>query len=189
MPGGRVAADRGFPPHISHLRARVSRDRGRCLATPSLGQGETLFCGFLTACPWGLALGRNTAGDRRVHRAGEPSGQSHTAVTTSGDWGFDPLGQHSCRHRADDPVGRYRVLPAPRVVRGSLPSGGILIFPVPASRDGMASSTAPDASAAMAVDREAEGAGALLGPEEDIDNDVLASLLSPSWPTPAVVDD
>jgi len=41
----------------------------------------------------------------------------------------------------------------------------------------------------MAVDREAEGAGALLGPEEDIDNDVLASLLSPSWPTPAVVDD
>jgi len=53
----------------------------------------------------------------------------------------------------------------------------------------MASSTAPDASAAMAVDREAEGAGALLGPEEDIEDDVLASLLSTSWPTPAVVDD
>jgi len=53
----------------------------------------------------------------------------------------------------------------------------------------MASSTAPDASAAMAVDREAESAGALLGPEEDIDDDVLASLLSASWPTPAVVDD
>jgi len=53
----------------------------------------------------------------------------------------------------------------------------------------MASSTAPDASAAMAVDREAEGVGALLGPEEDIDDDVLAGLLSASWPTPAVVDD
>jgi len=53
----------------------------------------------------------------------------------------------------------------------------------------MASSTAPAASAAMAVDREAEGAGALLGPEGDIDDDVLANLLSASWPTPAVVDD
>jgi len=53
----------------------------------------------------------------------------------------------------------------------------------------MASSTAPDASAAMAVDREADGVGALLGPEEDIDDDVLAGLLSASWPTPAVVDD
>ena len=41
----------------------------------------------------------------------------------------------------------------------------------------------------MAVDREAEGAGALYGPEEDIDDDVLAGLLSASWPTPAVVDD
>jgi len=53
----------------------------------------------------------------------------------------------------------------------------------------MASATALDASAAMAVDREAEGAGALLGPEEDIDDDVLANLQSASWPTPAVVDD
>jgi len=53
----------------------------------------------------------------------------------------------------------------------------------------MASSTAPDASAAMAVDRAAEGAGALLGPDEDIDEDVLADLLSASWPTPAVGDD
>jgi len=63
------------------------------------------------------------------------------------------------------------------------------MFPVPASRGRMASSTAPDASAAMAVDREAEVAGALLGPEGDIDDDVLARLLSASWPTPAVVDD
>jgi len=53
----------------------------------------------------------------------------------------------------------------------------------------MASSTAPDALASMAVDRAAEGAGARLGPEEDIDDDVLANLLSASWPTPAVVDD
>jgi len=53
----------------------------------------------------------------------------------------------------------------------------------------MATSAAPDAPAAMAVDREAEGAGALLGPDEDIDDDVLANLLSASWPTPAAVDD
>jgi len=85
--GGRVTRDRGFPPHIPDLRARVSRDRGRCLATPSLGQGETLPCGSLSACPWGLAPRRHTAGDRRVHRAGEPSGQYHKAVTASGDRG------------------------------------------------------------------------------------------------------
>jgi len=53
----------------------------------------------------------------------------------------------------------------------------------------MASFTAPDPSAAMAVDREAEGSGALLGPEEDIDDDVLANLLSASCPTLAVLDD
>ena len=53
----------------------------------------------------------------------------------------------------------------------------------------MAFSLAADAPAAMAVDREAEGVGAFLGPEEDIDDDVLANLLSASWPTPAVVDD
>jgi len=41
----------------------------------------------------------------------------------------------------------------------------------------------------MVVEREAEGAGAFLGPEEDIDDDVLVNLLSASWPTPAVVDD
>jgi len=189
MPGGRVTPDRGFPPLIPHLRARISRDRGRCLATSSLGQGQTLSCGSLTACPWVLALWRHTARDRRVHRAGEPSGQSHMAVTASGDWGLDPLGRYPCCHREDDPVGRYRVLPASRVVRGPHRRGGILIFPVPASRGGMASATAPDASAAMAVDREAEGVGALLGPEEDIEEDVIANLLSASWPTPAVVDD
>jgi len=144
---------------------------------------------FSDSAPLGLALWRHTAGDRLVHRAGEPSGQSHKSVTASRDWGYDPLGRHLCRHRADDPVGRYRVLRASRVVRGPHPRGGILIFPVPASRGGMASFTAPDALAAMAVDREAEGAGALLGPEEDIDDDVLFSLLSASWPTSAVVDD
>jgi len=47
----------------------------------------------------------------------------------------------------------------------------------------------PDAAAAMAVDREAEGAGALMVPEEDIDDDVLSKLLSASWPTPVVVED
>jgi len=53
----------------------------------------------------------------------------------------------------------------------------------------MGSSAALEAAAAMAVNREAEGAGALLGPKDDIDDDVLASLLSAPWPTPKVVDD
>jgi len=53
----------------------------------------------------------------------------------------------------------------------------------------MAPSAAPDAPAAMAVDREAEGACALLSTEDDSDDNVLANLLSASWPTPAVVDD
>jgi len=52
----------------------------------------------------------------------------------------------------------------------------------------MASSAAPDAVAAMAVDREAKGAGTLLGPEEDIDADVPSNLFLTSWHTPAVVD-
>jgi len=53
----------------------------------------------------------------------------------------------------------------------------------------MASSAAPGAAAAMAVDSEADGAGDLLGPKEDIDDDVLSNLLSASWPTASVVDD
>jgi len=52
----------------------------------------------------------------------------------------------------------------------------------------MASSVAPDAPAAMAVDLEAKGGGALLGPEKDTDDDVISNLLSASRPTPAVVD-
>jgi len=53
----------------------------------------------------------------------------------------------------------------------------------------MESSAAPDISAAMADDSEGEGAGALLSPEKDIDDDVQSNLLSASWPAPAVVDD
>jgi len=51
----------------------------------------------------------------------------------------------------------------------------------------MASFDAPDAAAAMEGDREAQGAGALLGLEEDFDNDVLSNLLSACWLTPAAV--
>jgi len=45
----------------------------------------------------------------------------------------------------------------------------------------MASLASPDTLAAMAVEREAEGAGDLSGPEEDIEDDVLSNLLSASW--------
>jgi len=53
----------------------------------------------------------------------------------------------------------------------------------------MASSAAPEAAAAIAVDREAEGAGALVGPKEDIDDDIQSDLLSASGPSPAVFYD
>jgi len=53
----------------------------------------------------------------------------------------------------------------------------------------MASSAASVAAAAMARDGEAEGASALLGPEEDINDDVHSNLLSAYWPTPAAVDE
>jgi len=53
----------------------------------------------------------------------------------------------------------------------------------------MPSLAALDAAAATEVDREAEMAGALLGFEEDIADDVLFNPPSASWPTPAVVDD
>jgi len=160
MPGGRVTPKRGFSPQIPHLRARLSRDRGRCLATPSLGQGETLPGGSLTACPWGLAPGRHTAGDRRVHRAGESSGQSHKAVTASGDWGprlswSVPLSSPGGRLRRARPG-------SPRVPRRPWTppwSGASVSSRFPGSRGGMAFSTAPDAPVHMAVDREAEGAG------------------------------
>jgi len=188
--GGRVTPDRGFPPYLPHIRTRVPRDRGRCLATPPLGQGEAQPCDSLSSCPWGLAPRRHTAWDRRVHRAGEASGQSHNTVTASCDRGVWHSWRHPRRHREDDAVGRDRVLPASRVVRVPHPGVGRPYPPrFPASRGGMASSAALNAPAAMAVDREAEGAGAVLGPEEDIDDDVLVILLSASWPTPAVVDD
>jgi len=52
----------------------------------------------------------------------------------------------------------------------------------------MASADAAHGTAAMAVDSRGGASGAVLGEEEEIDG-ALASLLSASWPTPAVVDD
>jgi len=51
----------------------------------------------------------------------------------------------------------------------------------------MASFDAPDSAAATAVDRDAQGAGALLGLEDYIGDDDFSKLLSASWPTPAIV--
>jgi len=62
---------------------------------------------------------------------------------------------------------------------------------VPRSRaisGGMASAAPPDVAAAMAVYRQDQGAGAFLGPEESVDDDVLSSLSSASFPTHAVID-
>jgi len=53
----------------------------------------------------------------------------------------------------------------------------------------MSSANAPEAAASVAVHRQAERAGALLGQVEDTEDDVLANLLLASWPTPAVVDE
>jgi len=90
----------------------------------------------------------------------------------------------------DDSVGSDRGLPAPRVARVPHPRAWLPYLPrFPLSRGGMASSDTLDAAAFRAVDSEAKGADALLGPEEDIDDDVLSNLLSASWPTPDVVDE
>jgi len=53
----------------------------------------------------------------------------------------------------------------------------------------MSSAIAPDTAAAIAFDSQSEGVLALLCAEEDIDEEILANLLSDSWPTPAVADD
>jgi len=190
MPGGRVSRDWGFPRHIFHLRVRVSRDRWRVLASTSLGQGETLPCGFLTACPWALAPGCGTAGVRRVLLAGEPSGQPHEAVTASGDWGLRLSWSVPLLSQEGRPWGARAGSPCVPRCPWTPPWGWeSLSSRFPACRGGMASATAPAPPAAMAVDREAWGAGAFLGPEEHIDEDVLANILSALWPTPAVVDD
>jgi len=52
----------------------------------------------------------------------------------------------------------------------------------------MASADAANGTAAMAVDSRGDAPGDVLGEEEEIDG-ALASLLSASWPTSAVVDD
>jgi len=53
----------------------------------------------------------------------------------------------------------------------------------------MSSAEATDAAAAMPVDSRAEEAGALLVPEEEFDDDVIANLMSPSWLKTAIVYD
>jgi len=104
----RVTPDRGFSPHMPHLRARVLRDRRRCLATACLGQGKTPPCDSLPPCHWGLAPRRLTAWDRRVLRAREAPRQPHKAVTASGDQGFlnrlaAPSSSEGERHRRARP--------------------------------------------------------------------------------------
>jgi len=68
--GGGVAPDRGFPPRIPHLRARVSWARGRCLATPPLGHRGNPPRASLSACPWGPAPGLHTGVEPRMYGAG-----------------------------------------------------------------------------------------------------------------------
>jgi len=140
--------------------------------------------------PWGPLRGAIRRGTDGFTEPGKPRvspiRRSPPAVTG----GFGSIGGTLVDTREDDTVGRDRVLPASRVVRVPYPRlGRPYLHRFPASRGGMATSAAPDATAGMAVDREAEGAGALLGPEEEIDDDVLSNLLSACWPTPAVVDE
>jgi len=188
--GGRVTPDRGFPPHIPHLRVRVSRDRGQCLATPPLGHGENPTLWLLVSVPLGAHSGAQYGAEPTGSEPGEPRAIPIRRSPTAVIGGVGSLGGTLVVTRGDDIVGRDRVLPAPRVVRVPHPRVGLPYLPqFPAFRGGMSPSAAPDVAAAMAVDREAEGAGALLGPEEDIDDDVLSNLLAASWPTPALVDD
>ena len=78
-------------------------------------------------------------------------------------------------HFPDDPV------PQPWV-------GGIALPQVPVLRGPMASGDTAAGAAAIAVNSPGDAPGDVLGEEEEIYG-ALASLLSASWPTPAVVDD
>ena len=113
----------GFP-HISPTSGLRSRKTGGCVSPPPLGQRETRPCDSLSSWPWGLTPRCHKAWARRSYRGGEASGQSHKAVTASGDRGVWLSWRHPCRHREDDSVGRDRVLPASQVVRAPHPGVG-----------------------------------------------------------------
>jgi len=68
--GGRVTPDRGFPPHIPHLRARVSWIQGPRLATSSSHGGNPFSC-LLVSGPLRARSGTPYGAlDPRIHRAG-----------------------------------------------------------------------------------------------------------------------
>jgi len=110
--GSRVTPDRQFAPHITHLRARVSRDRGQCLATPSGHGGETPLRGSFSAGPWGpasdfqhrawthgstsgVSLGTGAYGGHRWRCPGLP-GFSAAPLSSPG-------GDDTCRTRSGSP--------------------------------------------------------------------------------------
>ena len=180
-PGGVSPMTGGFP-HLSPTSRPGSPGTGGGVSPPPLGhRGKprpVTPCQRALGGPHRGAIRRGTDGftEPRKPRV-SPIRRSQAAVTG----GFGSPGGTLVVSRGDDTVRRDRVLPASRVVRAPHPGVGRPYLPrVPACRGGMASFAAPDAPAAMAVDREAKGAGALLGAEEDIDDDALANLLSAS---------
>jgi len=191
--GGIASSEeRGFPPHISHLRACVSQDRGRIQRPPHWPKGAPGGSiglaprGPLCGIPWRAAPGLGP------HRGpGEPPPPGHTKRSPSlggPDYSGVPRAPFSARGgtaprvrvRGSSPI-FAELVPRPRV-------GLIGLLWGPVSRGPMASADAAHGTAAMAVDCRGGAPGDVLGEEEEIDG-TLASLLSASWPTPAVVDD
>jgi len=66
--GVGVAPDREIPPHTPHLRARASRDQGRCLSTPTGHGGKPLSVTHSQRAPGGprrdARTGRGPTGPR-----------------------------------------------------------------------------------------------------------------------------
>ena len=171
-PGLRVVSSEsgGIPPHILHLRARVSQARGLCVTAFDSHRGRP-----------GTRILYPERGPESKHIRRSPL----TGVAVCRDTRRCP-GRHvlgtalPARVRAESRI--------PDVPMPPLGWGPPLISEYPFLRDPMASAGEADAAAAMAVDSRHGGSDDVLGPEEEIDV-FLANLLSASWPAPAVVDD
>jgi len=165
--GGRVTSDRGFSGASVPPPPPSARGKPRPVTPCQRAPGGSLR-GAIRRGTDGFA----EPGNPRV----SPVRRSPPAVAG----GLDSPGRTLVVTERTKPSGATGFSPRSALFVCPTLGWGVLFSRFPASRGGMAPSAAHDAPAAMAVDREAEGGGARLGPEEDIDDDVLANLLSAS---------
>ena len=157
---GGSPCDTFGPPTSPPSRSWLGRPSERLLLGDSPAHGEPPRPGLIRLSPWG-----GGSDDPGVPRA-----PSSSRVGTS------PMALvRGSSHFPDDPV------PQPWV-------GAIELPQVPVLRGPMAWGDTATGVDAMAVNSQGDAPGDVLGEEEEIDG-ALASLLSASWPTPAVMDD